>query len=111
MCSQGIALVLTLTDPNKQTMKKGHNQSIYSQMHRMAELTIMMVLSGKLVRAGKFLDAAERLFLNGDCQSRNAVSNVYLYDVSTLLELHHYNVQSLLPVSLQKEYIKQNNAF
>lgn len=92
-------------------MKRGHHHSVYNQMQRMAELTVMMVLSGKLIRAKKFLDAAEKLFLSGDYQSRNAVSNVYLYDVSTLLELHHYNVQSLLPVSLQREYIKQVNAF
>ena len=92
-------------------MKKGNNNSIYNHMQRMAELTIAMVLAGKLQRAKKFMESAEKLFLSGNYQSRTAVSNVYLYDITTILELHHYNVQTLLPQNLQKEYIKQSNAF
>ena len=92
-------------------MKKVKNNSIYNHMQRMAELTIAMVLTGKLQRAKKFMESAEKLFLSGNNQSRTAVSNVYLYDITTILELHHYNVQTLLPQSLQKEYIKQINAF
>lgn len=92
-------------------MKKGNNNSVYNQMQRMAELTVVMVLAGKLIRAKRFLDTAEKLFSSGNFQTRNAVANVFVYDISTILELHHYNVQSLLPVSLQKEYIKQSNAF
>jgi len=92
-------------------MKNRSNNSVYDQMQRMAELTIAMVLAGKLQRAKKFINAAEKLFLSGNYQSRTAVSNVYLYDVTTILELHHYNVQTLLPQSLQKEYTKQSNAF
>lgn len=92
-------------------MKNRSNNSVYDQMRRMAELTIAMVLAGKLQRAKKFINAAEKLFLSGNYQSRTAVSNVYLYDVTTILELHHYNVQTLLPQSLQKEYTKQSNAF
>ena len=80
-------------------------------MQRMAEVTVALVLAGKLIRAKKFLDVAERLFLSGKYQSRTAVSNVYLYDISTILELHRYNLQLLLPPNLQREYIKQINSF
>jgi hypothetical protein len=92
-------------------MKKGNNNGIYNQMQRMAGLTIALVLSGKIVRAKKFLDTAEKLFLNGNYQTRNAVANVFIYNISSVLELHHYNVQTLFPRTLQTEYIKQNNAF
>ena len=92
-------------------MKKGNNNSVYNRMQRMAELTVTMILAGKLVRAKRFLDAAERLFLTGNYQTRNAVSNVYIYNVSTVLQLHHCNLQALLPANLQKEFIKQSNAF
>ena len=92
-------------------MKKGNNNSIYNHMQRMAELTVTLVLAGKLARAKKFMESAEKLFLSGNYQSRTAVSNVYLYDVTTILELHHYNVQTLLPSSLKKEYVKQIKAF
>ena len=92
-------------------MKNRSNNSVYDQMQRMAELTIAMVLAGKLQRAKKFINAAEKLFLSGNYQSRTAVSNVYLYDISTILELHRYNLQLLLPPNLQREYIKQINSF
>ncbi|TDE17068.1 DUF7674 family protein [Dyadobacter psychrotolerans] len=92
-------------------MKTGNYSSIYNRMQRMAELTVTMVLAGKIARACKCLDAAEKLFLSGSYQTRNAVINVFLYDLSSILELHHCNVKMLLPASLQKEYIKQNNAF
>ena len=92
-------------------MKTGNYSSIYNRMQRMAELTVTMILAGKIARAGKCLDAAERLFLSGSYQTRIAVTNVFLYDLSSILELHHFNVQTLLPQNLQKEYIKQINAF
>lgn len=36
-------------------MKKGNNDSVYNQMQRMAELTVTMVLAGKMVRAKRLL--------------------------------------------------------
>ena len=104
----GIGLVSTLVDLNEQTMK---SNNVYNQMQRMADLTITMVLSGKMARAKKFLDTAEKLFLKGNFQTRNAVSNVFVYKLSTVLELHHGNLRALLPGSLHKEYVKQINAF
>lgn len=80
-------------------------------MQRMAELTSKMVLSGKLVRAGRFLDTAEKLFLKGNYRTRNAVSNVFIYNLSTILQLHHCDVNALFPYNLQKEYVRQSNAF
>ena len=38
-------------------MKNWNNNSVYKQMQRMADLTIAMVLKGKLIRA-KSLDTA-----------------------------------------------------
>lgn len=92
-------------------MKKGINNSIYSQMQRMAALTAAMVLSGRPGRAKKFLNAAENLFLNGNYQTRNAVSNVYVYNLSGMLEMHHGDIQTLFPHNLKAEYVKQINAF
>ena len=92
-------------------MKKRNNNSVYNRMHRMAELTIMNVLSGKLIRAKRLLDVGEKLFANGNYQTRNAVTNVFLYDVSSVLTLRHCDVLTLFPPSLQQEYIKQINAF
>ena len=92
-------------------MKKRNSNNVYNQMHRMAELTIMTVLSGRLIRAKRLLDVAKKLFENGNYQTRNAVTNVFLYDVSSVLALRHCDLMALFPPSLQKEYIKQLNAF
>jgi len=92
-------------------MKKGNNHSVYNQMQRMAGLAAAFILSGKITRARKILDTAERLFLNGNYQTKNAVSNVFVYNISAILDLHRFNVQTMLPCRLQTEYIKQINAF
>jgi hypothetical protein len=92
-------------------MKKVNNKGIYGQMQRMAELTVTTVLDGKLVRAKKFLDAAEHLLINGNFQTRNAVFNVFLYHVSGILQLHYRNFQPLFPEKLRVEYIRQINSF
>lgn len=92
-------------------MKKKNNNSVYNQMHRMAELTIITILSGKLIRAKRLIDVAAKLFADGNYQTRNAVANVFLYDVSSVLALRHCDVLALFPPSLQQEYTKQINAF
>ena len=46
----------------------------------------------------------------GTLEIRNAVSNVYLFSVSSFMELNHINVRPLLPMSLEKEYVHQINA-
>jgi len=92
-------------------MKKHIKSGVYKQMQKFADLTITMVLKGNMTRAKKCLDAADSLLVNGNYQTRNAISNVYLYSVSAVLELHHYNLQQLFPRHLQAEYVRQINAF
>ena len=90
---------------------KSKSNSVYNQMQRMADLTVQMVLTGKMTRAKRFLDTAEKLFLSGNYQTRNAVSNIFVYKLSSVLELHHCNLRALLPGNLHREYVKQINAF
>ena len=46
-------------------------------MHRMAELTIMTVLSGRLIRAKRLLDVATKLFENGNYQTRKILIRLH----------------------------------
>ena len=92
-------------------MKKRIKAGIYKQMQKFADLTITMVLQGNMIRAKKCINAAENLLVNGNDQTKNAISNVYLYSVSSVLELHHYNLQKMFPSNLRAEYIKQTNTF
>lgn len=92
-------------------MKNKITYSVYKRMQRFAALTVTLVLKGHVARAKKCLDAVERLYVNGSAQTQNAISNVYVYDLSMALEVHHVDVQQLFPAGLRTEYIKQRNAY
>lgn len=92
-------------------MKNKMTYSVYKRMQRFASLTVTLVLKGNVTRAKKCLDAVERLYVNGSAQTKNAISNVYVYNLSMVLEVHHVDVQKIFPAGLRTEYIKQCNAY
>jgi hypothetical protein len=92
-------------------MKKDKAANVYKQMQNMTELTARMVFAGNLLRAGRLLETAEKLFQTGDYRMKNAVPNVYVYDLSILLELRRSHPGRLLPANLKAEYVRQINAF
>lgn len=83
--------------------------SIYNQTQRLAEITKKAIVSGNIVRAKKCLAVAEHLFTTGNSETKNAISNVYVFSVSTFMELRHCSISNLFPQSLKAEYIKQIN--
>lgn len=83
--------------------------SIYNQTQRFAEITKKAIVSGNIVRAKKCLAVAERLFTYGSYETKNAIANVYVFSVSTFMEVHRCNVSNLFPKSLKAEYLKQIN--
>jgi len=83
---------------------------IYKDAQRFANLTKKLFASGKINRAKKCLQFAEEIFVNGTSQVKNIISNIYLYSVSSFMELNHFNTKELLPPSLKTEYYKQVNA-
>jgi hypothetical protein len=91
-------------------MKVQEMPNIYSQAQRFADLTKSLIKSGHLRSAKRCLQKAEALFLSGSLETRNVISNVYLYSVSTFMENHSCRIKGLLPIGLQIEYNKQINA-
>ncbi len=91
-------------------MKRKISRGIYKQMQKFADLTQTMIVRGNISRAKKCFAVAENLFINGNKETQRAISNVYLYSVSGMLELKHFNTEKILPNALKKEYIKQINA-
>ena len=89
---------------------KNQVTSIYKQAERFAEITKKSIISGNIVRAKKCLALAERLFITGSIETKNAISNVYVFSVSSFMEMRHCNISHLFPQSLKAEYIKQVNA-
>lgn len=92
-------------------MKRKISRGIYKQMQKFADLTQAMIVRGNISRAKKCFAIAENLFINGNKETQTAISNVYLYSVSGMLELKHFNTEQVLPNALKREYIKQINAF
>ena len=82
----------------------------YHQAERFAEITKAAILSGNIVRAKKCLALAERLLITGSSETKNAITNVYVFSVSTFMELRHCSISNLFPKSLKAEYIKQINS-
>lgn len=91
-------------------MKAKAIPNIYLQAQRFAEITKDLIKSGNISRAKRCLQKAEDLFKSGSNEIRNAITNVYLFSVSSFIEIHHYNIRNLFPKTLQSEYLKQINA-
>lgn len=88
---------------------KNQVTTIYNQAERFAEITKSAILTGNIIRAKKCLALAERLLTTGSSETKNAISNVYIFSVSTFMELRHCSISNLFPQSLKAEYIKQIN--
>jgi hypothetical protein len=88
---------------------KNQVSTIYKQAERFAEITKTAIITGNISRAKKCLALAERLFISGSNETKNAISNVYIFSVSSFMELRHCNISNLFPQTLKAEYIKQIN--
>ena len=84
--------------------------SIYKQAERFAEVTQKLLISGNISRVKKCLAIAERLMKNGNNETKNVISGIYVHSVSSFMELRHCNISGLFPQTLQAEYVKQINA-
>jgi len=91
-------------------MKNRPQQDVYVQMQRFADLTKANIALGNISRAKKLLNRAEDIFKNSNNQVKNAILNIYIFSVSTFMEIHHCSVRNLFPEMLKEEYYKQVNS-
>lgn len=89
---------------------KNQVHTVYNRAERFANITKTAIISGNIVRAKKCLALAERLLATGSNETKLAISNVYVFSVSTFMELRHCNISNLFPKTLKSEYLKQINA-
>jgi len=88
---------------------KNQATTVYNQAERFAEITKTAIITGNIIRAKKCLALAERLFATGSNETKIAISNVYVFSVSSFMELRHCNISNLFPKTLKSEYLKQIN--
>ncbi len=89
---------------------KNKINTIYKQAERFSEITKKAIISGNISRAKKLLSIAENLFETGSTETKNVISNVYVYSVSSFMEMRHCSISNLFPKAMKAEYIKQINA-
>lgn len=91
-------------------MKARTKQTIYQQTQRFAELTIKLIQAGHVKLAKRCLQEADYALKTGTSEVKNVISNIYVFSVTSFMELHRCNIKELLPPTLQFEYYKQVNA-
>ncbi|RZJ72965.1 hypothetical protein [Flavobacterium sp.] len=88
---------------------KNRITTIYKQADRFAEITKAFIRTGNIARAKKCLAVAEKLFTEGNQQTKNAIANTYVFSVTTFMELRNCRIANLFPQSLRAEYVRQIN--
>lgn len=84
--------------------------TIYKQAERFAEITKKAIIAGNIARAKKCLAHAEYLFNSGNNETKSVISNIYVFSVSSFMELRHCSISNLFPQNLKLEYNKQINS-
>lgn len=85
-------------------------KNIYQKVQRLTQITRDLILKGRTNRARKCCIIAQNLYTKGDVQARNAVANLFVFSVSSLLELEHQNPRHWFATPLYGEYLKQINS-
>lgn len=84
--------------------------TIEANVLRLSEITKDCLRQKRMSRVTKCLVVAENLLTTGNSNVKNAVSNIFLFSVSTFIEINHqFKVAQLLPEQLYNEYKKQIN--
>lgn len=91
-------------------MKNKSSQTQCMQMQRFANITKLLIKRGNIERARRCLNIAGEMYEQGTAELRNTIVNVYVFSVSTFLEIHHCSIANFFPKSLKAEYYKQVNA-
>lgn len=81
--------------------------TVYERAERFAGITKAAIASGNIRRTEKCLLLAERLFISGSNETKNAITNVYVFSVSSFMELYRFSIAQLFPASLKDAYLKQ----
>ncbi|MGV3458983.1 MAG: DUF7674 family protein [Flavobacterium sp.] len=81
-----------------------------SKAVQFAEITKDLIRKGNIPRVKRCLAVAEQHLVSGTNETRSAISNIYVFSVSTFMEAHRCSIANLFPEYLRKEYLAQVNA-
>ena len=87
---------------------RAHNN--YRRMNHLADLTKDYLIKGNIKRVNDCLAIAEYQLRTGTTEMKNAVSNGFLFSLTSFMECRRAAFRIVLPDLLEKEYIKQINS-
>ncbi len=99
-----------LPDINNELEKLSNSGNMYKAMQCFADFTIQLIRKGNLAEVKHCFNIAERLLNEGNNHVKNAVENVYVYAMGTVIEFSATTTNRLQVIfngSLKKEYIRQ----
>lgn len=97
-----------MSEENKKIiLMKNQVITIYKQAERFAEITKKAISEGNIAGAKKYLAHADYLFNSGNNETKSVISNIYVFSVSSFMELRHCSIANLFPHNLKLEYNKQ----
>ncbi|MDJ1493792.1 hypothetical protein QNI19_12695 [Cytophagaceae bacterium DM2B3-1] len=98
------------SENKEETISQSDRENIYTLIQELADQTKAFALSYHFKDVRRCFMVAEDLLQHSDAQIRSAVSNVYLYSLSTLLDENNSLssvLRSLLLPQLRKGYYEQ----
>jgi hypothetical protein len=75
-------------------MKNRHEQNIYKRMQRFADITKEFIKIGNVGRAKRCLNVAETIFNQSTEDVKNVIGNIYVYSISSFMELHNCKIKA-----------------
>jgi hypothetical protein len=102
-----------LPEINIELEKLSNPQNVYTSVKCFAEFTKSLVNKGNFSEVKHCFNIAEKMMLEGNKTVKNAIENVYIFSMSTILDLTSpisYKIKDMMNRSLWKEYSKQVNA-
>jgi hypothetical protein len=95
-----------IPDINTELEKLAHSGNIYKSIQCFADFTKELILSGNLKAVKHCIKLADKMLAEGTSTVKNAIENVYLFSLSTAIDLTA-PVKEMLTGPLKKEYHRQ----
>lgn len=95
---------------NETLEKTAHANNIYKAIQCFADFTKQLIAKGNLNEVKHCFNVAEQMLQNGNNNVKNAIENVYVYSLGTVIALSTLttnHIKELFTGELRKEYNKQ----
>jgi hypothetical protein len=97
----------TVDRPSSSTEK---SETLGKYLQKLANITKLCVVENQMDKAKRYLQIAEGIYNEGDAYTRSMIASVYVFSVSTFLEIRDMNIREMFPASLWSEYYQQVNS-